>query len=94
MCHSFHTVEERLACWLLISSERARSEELSLTQQCISQMLGTPCTNVSMIANALQQQGSIYYKRGIITIVDREALEESSCECYRILKNQIDELYQ
>lgn len=94
MCHSFHTVEERLACWLLISSERARSEELSLTQQCISQMLGTPRTNVSMIANAFQQQELIYYKRGIITIVDRLALEETACKCYRILKNQIDEFYQ
>jgi CRP-like cAMP-binding protein len=94
MCHSFHTVEQRLACWLLISSDCLHSDELSLTQQCISNMLGTPRTNITMIANALQEKGLIYYNRGIITIVDPEALEQTSCECYRILKNQIDEFYQ
>ncbi len=93
-CHSFHTVEERLACWLLISSDRAGTDEISLTQQCISHMLGTPRTNVSMIANALQEQGLIYYKRGTITIVDLQALKETACECYGILKNQIDEFHQ
>lgn len=94
VCNRFHTVEQRMCRWLLLTSDRVRSDVFPLTQESISHMLGTPRTNVSMIANSLQQQGLIYYKRGIITIVDREELEETSCECYRIVKNQIDELYQ
>jgi CRP-like cAMP-binding protein len=94
VCHSFHTVEQRLACWLLITSDRTHTNQFSLTQQCISQMLGTPRTNVSMIANVLQKQGLIYSKRGTINIVEREELEDIACECYRIVKNQIDEFFQ
>lgn len=94
VCNRFHTVEQRLCRWLLITGDRVQSNVFSLTQESISHMLGTPRTNVSMIANPLQDQGLIYYKRGIITIVDREALEGTACECYRIVKKQINELYQ
>jgi CRP-like cAMP-binding protein len=94
VCNRFHTVEQRLCRWLLITSDRVQSNVFPLTQESISHMLGTPRTNVSMIANPIQNQGLIYYKRGIITIVDRDALEEISCECYEIVKKQINELYQ
>lgn len=94
VCNRFHTVEERLCRWLLITSDHMQSDVFPLTQENISHMLGTPRTNVSMIASALQQQGLIYYKRGTVTIVNREALEETSCECYRIVKNQTNHLYQ
>lgn len=88
VCHSFHTVEQRLACWLLIASDRANTNEFSLTQQCLSQMLGVPRTSVSTAAHPLQQRGLISYKRGKIKLVDRRKLEQTACECYRIVKRE------
>lgn len=94
VCNRFHTVEQRLCRWLLIASERVKSEAFPLTQESISQMLGTPRTNVSMIAAPLAEAGLIGYKRGGITILDREKLKEAACECYLTDENQSAEIYQ
>lgn len=93
LCHRFHTVEQRFASWLLLSSERIQSDEFSLQQECISQMLGVPRTSVSMTANPLLQRGIISYSRGRIEIVDRRKLEQVSCECYRMIKQETNALY-
>lgn len=94
VCHRFHTVEERLACWLLFSSDRAGSNEFSMKQECIAQMLGVPRTNVSMTAHPLQQRGIISYSRGRIEIINRRKLEQTACECYRVVKRETNMLYQ
>ena len=82
-CNRFHTVEERLCRWLLVSRDRVQTDTLHLTQEFLSHMLGVPRTSVTMIAVNLQKEGFIRYNRGRITILDRSGLEAASCECYR-----------
>jgi CRP-like cAMP-binding protein len=91
VCNRFHTLEERLCRWLMISRDITNSDEIPLTQELLSQMLGVARTGVTMTAGLLQQAGLIRYRRGQITILDRETLSDSSCECYRIVKQQFDE---
>lgn len=86
LCHHFHTVEQCFASWLLIFADRAQTDEFSLTQQCISRMLGVPRTNVTMIATQFQDSGLINYRYGKIKIVDRQKLNLAACECYRAVK--------
>jgi CRP-like cAMP-binding protein len=90
LCNRFHSLEARLCRWLMISREIINSDEIPLTQELIAQMLGVARTGVTMTAGVLQQSGLIRYRRGQITILDREALAEASCECYRILKQEFD----
>ncbi|MGI8544010.1 MAG: Crp/Fnr family transcriptional regulator [Aridibacter sp.] len=80
LCH--HTIEKRLARWLLMFSDRADSEKLVLTQQFIAQMLGVKRPSVSINANKLQQMELISYNRGTIKILNRTGLENLTCECY------------
>ena len=84
ICNRFHTVEARLGRWLLVIYDRVRRETFYLTQEFISHMLGTPRTVVTVAANKLQDAGFIRYRRGKITIRDREGLESAACECYRV----------
>lgn len=91
-CNKFHTVEQRLCRWLLISRDRVHSDTFPLTQEFIAHMLGVPRTNVTMTAGALQRAGLIKYTRGQITIINPQGLEETACECYRIVKEQTDTL--
>lgn len=81
-CNRVHTVEERLSRWLLMCHDRMESDELPLTQEFISNMLGTRRASVGTAAMGLQTEGLIRYSRGRISILDREGLEEASCECY------------
>jgi CRP-like cAMP-binding protein len=89
-CNRLHTVEERLARWLLTTHDRVESEEFLLTQEFIARMLGTRRSGVTVAAGILQQAGLINYRRGRINILNREGLEEVSCECYRIVKEEYD----
>ena len=90
LCNRFHTLEARLCRWLMISREIIDSDEIPLTQELLSQMLGVARTGVTMTAGVLQQSGLIRYRRGHITILDRQALADASCECYRIVKQEFD----
>jgi len=89
LCHRFHTVEKALGRWLLMAQDRLNTESLNLTQEIISHALGVPRTGVTMAAGALQRAGLIRYSRGKITILDRERLEASSCECYRVVRDEL-----
>jgi CRP-like cAMP-binding protein len=86
-----HEVNERLARWLLMSADRIGSNSVPLTQELIAQMLGTRRSSVTVAAGALQKAGLITYTRGDVKIIDRKKLEESACECYRIMVRQIKE---
>ena len=88
-CNRFHTLEQRLSRWLLVSQDRIRSKELLLTQEVLAHMLGAPRTNVTKAANKLRDWRVIQYHHGRIQILDRSALEGLSCECYRILTEEI-----
>jgi CRP-like cAMP-binding protein len=91
-CNSLHSLEERLARWLLQTQDRAQSDFLDLTQDFLSAMLGVRRASVSVAAGSLQGAGIIKYRRGKITILDREALEEISCECYRVIEAEYKRL--
>ena len=82
-CNRRHTAEKRLARWLLLCHDRMDSDELLLTQEFISNMLGMRRAGVSSAAISLQQEGFIRYARGRITIQNRQGLEEFVCECYQ-----------
>ncbi len=88
ICFRFHKIEERLARWLLMSSDRMKSNEFIMTQQYLSHMLGVRREGVTKAASHLQNLGVIQYSRGKIHILDRPALESASCECYAILLKQ------
>ena len=85
-CNRIHTVEERLSRWLLMCHDRMDSDELPLTQEFISNMLGTRRASVGAAAMGLQTEGLIRYSRGHISILDRVGLEDTTCECYQAAK--------
>lgn len=82
-CLRFHLVEQRLARWLLMSQDRAKSDKLYLTQEFLSAMLGVRRVGVSNAASSLHEHKLITYSRGEITILDREGLIGASCPCYQ-----------
>ena len=82
-CNAVHSVEQRLARWLLMAHDRVGSDEFLLTQEFVAMMLGATRPTVTIVAGTLQRAGLITYHRGHVAIVDRPALEFASCECYR-----------
>ncbi len=88
-CNRLHEVDERLARWLLMSRERIGSDELPLTQEFLSHMLGTRRSSVSVAASMLQKAGMITYTRGNVTILDKSKLEDASCDCYEVIQRQL-----
>ena len=89
-CNRLHEVDERLARWLLMSQDRIGSDVLPLTQEFLSQMLGTRRASVSVAAGHLQKAGLIRYDRGRVSIVNRKGLEKASCECYGTIQEQLE----
>ncbi|WP_324282165.1 Crp/Fnr family transcriptional regulator [Cyanobacterium aponinum UTEX 3221] len=87
-CNRQHKIEARLARWLLSVYDCVLKDELDLTQEFISNMLGVRRAGVTIAAHALQDAGIIRYNRGKIVILDHKKLEEASCECYRIVQNE------
>jgi len=92
VCNRLHSIEKRLCRWLLLSHDRVQSDELLMTQEFISNMLGGRRESVTVAAGRLQDAGLIYYARGHITILDRRGLEATVCECYAIVKGESDRL--
>jgi hypothetical protein len=87
-CNRAHTVDERCARWLLMTHDRVMNQSFTLTQEFLAQMLGVHRPTVSLAARMLQKAGVIAYVRGQVTILDRKALEELSCECYQLIIKQ------
>jgi CRP-like cAMP-binding protein len=87
-CNGVHSIQDRCARWLLESHDRAGSDQFMLTQEFLSDMLGVRRPSVTVAARTLQQAGVIEYERGRITVLDRRALEEASCECYRVIRSE------
>jgi len=90
ICNRFHTIEQTLSRWLLTVHDQVNSNTLNLTQQVIAQALGLPRTGVTVAAGALQTAEAIRYSRGKIVILDRALLESHSCECYHIMRDELD----
>jgi CRP-like cAMP-binding protein len=91
-CHRLHKLDERLARWLLMCHDRCKSDDLALTHEFLSVMLGVRRAGISEAASKLQTEGFINYSRGHIHIVDRQGLEAVSCECYGVVKREFDRL--
>jgi CRP-like cAMP-binding protein len=82
-CNAMHSIEQRLARWLLMAHDRVERDEFPLTQEFVAMMLGATRPTVTVVAGTLQRADLIAYHRGRVTIVDRRRLEQASCECYR-----------
>jgi len=93
-CNARHPLEVRLARWLLMAHDRLGTDVLPLTHEFLAIMLGVQRPGVSIAAGALQKAGLIRYNHGRITVVDRSALEDAACECYRIVKKEFGRLPQ
>jgi CRP-like cAMP-binding protein len=89
-CNAVHTAEERLARWLLTAQDRLGSEQFPLTQEFAAMMLGVTRPTVSDVAATLQRAGLITSRRGSVTILDRDRLEDAACECYAITAKIVD----
>jgi CRP-like cAMP-binding protein len=92
VCNRHHSVDQQLCRWLLLSLDRLPSNELTMTQELIANMLGVRREGVTEAAGELQRAGLIHYSRGKITVVDRPGLEGRVCECYQVVKKEFDRL--
>jgi len=91
-CNGAHAIAERCARWLLEAHDRVGSDRFTLTQDFLAAMLGVRRPSVTIAAGMLQQAGMITYHRGVVTILDRERLEASACECYAAIAQETDRL--
>ena len=92
VCNRHHTIDQQLCRWLLLSIDRLPSNELSMTQELIANMLGVRREGVTEAAQKLQNAGLINYSRGRITVLDRPGLEARVCECYEVVKVEFTRL--
>ncbi|MDD2686761.1 MAG: Crp/Fnr family transcriptional regulator [Gallionella sp.] len=92
VCNRHHSLDQQLCRWLLLSLDRLPGNELVMTQELIANMLGVRREGVTEAAGNLQRDGLITYKRGHITVTNREKMEKRVCECYAVVKNEYDRL--
>jgi CRP-like cAMP-binding protein len=91
-CNRHHSLDQQLCRWLLLSMDRLKGNELVMTQELIANMLGVRREGVTEAALKLQAAGLIRYARGHITVLDRKGLEQRTCECYAVVKQEYDRL--
>jgi CRP-like cAMP-binding protein len=89
-CNRMHPIEERCARWLLMTHDRVGADHFALTHDFLAQMLGVRRPSVSIAANMLQKAGLIRYSRGLVVITDRPGLEAAACNCYRVIRAELD----
>jgi CRP-like cAMP-binding protein len=89
VCNRFHSSVQRLARWLLLTSERAETNRLHLTHEFVAQMVGAPRSAVTHAAAELRSKGIIEYRRGLVTIRSMKRLQKSSCECFNVVSSAL-----
>jgi CRP-like cAMP-binding protein len=92
VCNRYHSVEQQLSRWLLLTLDRLPSNELIMTQELVASMLGVRREGITEAAGKLQREGLISYRRGHIAVIDRSGLERHACECYGVVKNELHRL--
>ena len=92
-CNAVHTVEERAARWLLLCHDQVGRDTFPLTQEFFAAFLGVARPTVTIVSRKLRRAGYIHYRRGCLSVVDREGLENASCECYAIVRRYYDEAF-
>jgi CRP-like cAMP-binding protein len=91
-CNRHHAIDRQFCRWLLLSLDRLPSNELTMTEKLIANMLGLTVAKVMKLADKLQALGLLTHKGGQIRVIDRPGLEKKSCECYRVVKAETDRL--
>lgn len=91
-CNRLHTIEQRMARWLLEVQDRVEQTNLKLTQEYMAHMLGVRRSGVTQTAQKLQENGLIRYHRGSVEILDLQGLEAYACECFNTVKQEYDRL--
>jgi CRP-like cAMP-binding protein len=91
-CNRHHSVEQQLCRWLLLTLDRCDSRELIMTQELVASMLGVRREGITEAAGNLQRAGLIRYRRGHISVLQRDGLEKRSCECYAVVKKELARL--
>jgi CRP-like cAMP-binding protein len=92
-CNALHSVEERLARWLLTALDRSGQQTLPVTHRALADMLAVQRTTITLVSRMMSRAGLIRHERGSITVLDRGGLEELTCECYGIIKRVYDEAH-
>jgi CRP-like cAMP-binding protein len=92
VCNRYHSVEQQLCRWLLLTMDRVPARELVMTQELVASMLGVRRESVTEAAGNLQTAGYIRYRRGHIAVLDRTGLEAQTCECYGVVKKELGRL--
>jgi len=88
-CNRHHSVAQQICRWLLMTLDRIPSREIAVTQEMIASALGVRRESVTDVAGTLQRAGTIRYRRGHISVLDRSGLNDGVCECYAVVKNQM-----
>jgi CRP-like cAMP-binding protein len=92
VCNRHHSLEQQLCRWLLLTLDRLPSNELVMTQELVASMLGVRREGITVAAGDLQRSGYISYRRGHIAVLNRSGLEASTCECYAVVKKELNRL--
>jgi CRP-like cAMP-binding protein len=92
VCNRHHSVEQQLCRWLLLTLDRLPSNELIMTHELVASMLGVRREGISEVAGKLQRANIISYRRGHITVLNRSGLESKTCECYGVVKKELNRL--
>ena len=92
VCNRLHTTEQRLCRWMLMTHDRTHRDDLQMTHEFISNMLGIQREAVSVAAHRLKEKRAISYARGHVKILDRRILEKSACECYQVVRAEHERL--
>jgi CRP-like cAMP-binding protein len=87
-CNRLHLLEQRCARWLLACHDRAEANTFPLTHEFLAMMLGVHRPGITFTARSLQERGLITYSHGAMTVLDRQGLEASACECYRVIRDE------
>ena len=91
-CNRHHPVDQQLCRWMLLSLDRLPSNQITMTEKLIGNMLGLGPVDVAMATNELHEAGLVHYDAGSITVLNRPGIEARSCECYQVVKNESDRL--
>lgn len=92
VCNRYHSVEQQLSRWLLLTVDRIATEELVMTHELVANMLGVRRESITQAATSLQNDGCIKYRRGHIAVMDRKKLEMRTCECYGVVQKELARL--
>lgn len=92
VCNCHHSLQQRLCRWLLLTLDRCKSEDLIITQELVASILGVRRESITEAAGALEDNGYISSRRGHIAVVNRKGLEKTTCECYSIVKKEVQRL--